>query len=72
MGTLMRDPVQLPSGSIMDRTVITRHLLNTQTDPFTRQPLNENMLVPAVELKTQIDAWIEEKMHLANKRPHLK
>uniref|UniRef100_A0A5S6QIK5 Ubiquitin conjugation factor E4 B n=1 Tax=Trichuris muris TaxID=70415 RepID=A0A5S6QIK5_TRIMR len=72
MGTLMRDPVKLPSGSIMDRTVITRHLLNTQTDPFTRQPLNENMLEPAVELKTQIDAWIEEKMHLANKRPHLK
>ncbi|MBN3326197.1 UBE4B factor, partial [Atractosteus spatula] len=44
MDTLMTDPVRLPSGNIMDRTIILRHLLNSPTDPFNRQPLTENML----------------------------
>lgn len=46
MGTLMKDPVRLPSGHVVDRGTIMRHLLNTQTDPFTRQPMTETMLVP--------------------------
>ena len=45
MDTLMEDPVVLPSGKVMDRPVITRHLLNSSTDPFNRQPLTEDMLV---------------------------
>ena len=44
MQTMMDDPVELPSGVIMDRSVIVRHLLNDPTDPFTRQPLSEDML----------------------------
>lgn len=46
MDTLMTDPVQLPSGNIMDRSIILRHLLNSPTDPFNRQPLTESMLEP--------------------------
>lgn len=47
MDTLMDDPVILPSsGKIMDRPVIIRHLLNSQTDPFNRQPLSEDNLMP--------------------------
>lgn len=46
MDTLISDPVQLPSGVIMDRAIITRHLLNSQTDPFNRQPLTEEELRP--------------------------
>lgn len=46
MDTLINDPVQLPSGIIMDRSVITRHLLNSSTDPFNRQPMTEEQLVP--------------------------
>lgn len=47
MDTLMDDPVLLPSsGKIMDRPVIIRHLLNSQTDPFNRQPLSEDDLTP--------------------------
>lgn len=46
MDTLMEDPVILPSGTVMDRTVIIRHLLNNSTDPFNRQPLKEDMLIP--------------------------
>ena len=46
MDTLMEDPVKLPSGIIMDKAVIIRHLLNSATDPFSRQPLSEDMLTP--------------------------
>ena len=46
MATLMVDPVLLPSGNIMDRAVIERHLLNSQTDPFSRAPLSSDMLEP--------------------------
>ncbi|XP_020620204.1 ubiquitin conjugation factor E4 B-like [Orbicella faveolata] len=60
MMTLMRDPVILPtSGKIMDRAVIMRHLLNSDTDPFNRQPLTTDMLKPATELVAQIKEWLE-------------
>ncbi|XP_030383559.1 ubiquitin conjugation factor E4 B [Scaptodrosophila lebanonensis] len=61
MDTLMSDPVVLPSGTVMDRSIITRHLLNSCTDPFNRQPLTEDMLVPNIELKERIDAWRKEQ-----------
>ncbi|XP_037540843.1 ubiquitin conjugation factor E4 B isoform X3 [Nematolebias whitei] len=61
MDTLMTDPVMLPSGNIMDRSIILRHLLNSPTDPFNRQPLTESMLEPVPELKVRIHAWMREK-----------
>ncbi|XP_053677494.1 ubiquitin conjugation factor E4 B [Anopheles nili] len=60
MDTLMTDPVVLPSGTIMDRAIITRHLLNSSTDPFNRQPLTEDELQPAMELKERIQQWIKD------------
>ena len=48
MDTLMTDPVLLPSGQIMDRAIILRHLLNSQTDPFNRQPMSESDLIPGM------------------------
>ncbi|XP_054857693.1 ubiquitin conjugation factor E4 B isoform X3 [Eublepharis macularius] len=63
MDTLMTDPVRLPSGTIMDRSVILRHLLNSSTDPFNRQTLTENMLEPVPELKEQIQAWMRDKQN---------
>ena len=49
MDTLMSDPVLLPtSGNIMDRPIIMRHLLNSQTDPFNRMPLTEEELKPGI------------------------
>ena len=47
--------------SSMDKEIIIRHLLNDPTDPFNRQPLTEEDLVPDVELKAQIDKYIKEK-----------
>uniref|UniRef100_A0A8D8PJ94 Ubiquitin conjugation factor E4 B n=1 Tax=Culex pipiens TaxID=7175 RepID=A0A8D8PJ94_CULPI len=60
MDTLMTDPVILPSGTVMDRSIITRHLLNSSTDPFNRQPLTEDMLKPDTELKHRIEQWIKD------------
>uniref|UniRef100_T1ISF9 Ubiquitin conjugation factor E4 B n=1 Tax=Strigamia maritima TaxID=126957 RepID=T1ISF9_STRMM len=61
MDTVMEEPVILPSGTIMDRAIIVRHLLNSNTDPFTRQPLTMDMLSPATELKNRIDIWKKSK-----------
>lgn len=61
MDTLMTDPVILPSGNIMDRSIILRHLLNSPTDPFNRQPLTESMLESLPELKERIQAWMRGK-----------
>uniref|UniRef100_A0A3B4TV96 Ubiquitination factor E4B, UFD2 homolog (S. cerevisiae) n=1 Tax=Seriola dumerili TaxID=41447 RepID=A0A3B4TV96_SERDU len=49
MDTLMTDPVMLPSGNIMDRSIILRHLLT------------ESMLESVPELKERIHAWMREK-----------
>ncbi|CBY43786.1 unnamed protein product [Oikopleura dioica] len=62
MGTLMEDPVLLPpSGMIMDRGNIMRHLLNMETDPFNRQPMTAADLQDAKELKTKIEEYRASK-----------
>lgn len=53
----MNDPVELPSGIIVDRPVIVRHLLNSSQDPFNRQRLTIDMLQPATELLGRINRW---------------
>ena len=58
MSTLMTDPVVLPSGYILDRSTIARHVLSDQTDPFTRQPLSMEMVKEASELKAKIDEFV--------------
>lgn len=60
--TLMKDPVILPSSKAsVDRTVIQRHLLSDSTDPFNRAPLTQDMLIPDVELKARIEAFIRSR-----------
>ena len=61
MCTLMTDPVRLPSGDVMDRSNIMRHLLTDETNPFTRQPLKTEDLVSDDALKARIDGWIAER-----------
>ena len=58
---VMTDPVRLPSGHIMDRNSIKQHLLNDELNPFTREKLTVDDLVPATELKARIEAWIKSK-----------
>ncbi|CAF4687908.1 unnamed protein product [Rotaria sp. Silwood1] len=55
---LMSDPVMLPSSrKILDRTTIARHLLSDQTDPFNRNPLRMQDVIPQNELKQTIEQW---------------
>ncbi|XP_026428713.1 probable ubiquitin conjugation factor E4 [Papaver somniferum] len=51
---LMEDPVVLPSTKTVDRSVIQRHLLNYDTDPFNGLPLTQEMIIPNLELKAKI------------------
>ncbi|DAZ96659.1 TPA: hypothetical protein N0F65_009222 [Lagenidium giganteum] len=63
LNTIMTDPVRLPSGHIVDRTVIERHLLSSQpVDPFSRAPLSASMLVPCDALRKEIRLFIRTKL----------
>ena len=56
--TLMEDPVILPSSkNNIDRKTIEEYLLTNPTDPFTRQPLTKEELIPNEELKKRIDEY---------------
>jgi len=62
MYTLMRDPVMLPSSkTVIDRATIKSHLLSDAKDPFNRAPLTLEDVVPDVELKARIDAFLAER-----------
>lgn len=62
MGDLMTDPVILPSKAVVDRSTIVQHLLSDPKDPYTRQPMTEEDVVPHDELRMQIEAWKAEKL----------
>lgn len=61
MGDIMRDPVILPSKHIVDRSTIVQHLLSDPKDPYTRQPMTVDDVIPAVELREQIEKWRAER-----------
>jgi ubiquitin conjugation factor E4 B len=62
MGSLMEDPVLLPSSrQIVDRSTIRSHLLSDATDPFNRVPLVIEDVLPAEEKKREIIEFIEMK-----------
>ncbi|CAK7264291.1 Ubiquitin conjugation factor E4 [Sporothrix epigloea] len=65
MGDLMKDPVILPSRHIVDRSTIVQHLLSDPKDPFTRQPMTVDDVIPATELKQQIEAWKADRIAAA-------
>jgi ubiquitin conjugation factor E4 B len=68
--TLMEDPVILPSSkSNIDRKTIEEYLLTNPTDPFNRQPLTKEELIPNEELKKKIDEYKLNKIKsLQNKK----
>ena len=62
LDTIMRDPVKLPtSGTIVDRSTIATQLLQSDIDPFNRQPLQLKDVIPEVNLKARIDEWLLSK-----------
>ncbi|KAJ9110282.1 hypothetical protein QFC19_001685 [Naganishia cerealis] len=61
MATLMKDPVILPVSRVtVDRSTIRGVLLQKPLDPFNNQPLKLEDCIPNVDLKKQIDDWIQE------------
>ena len=65
---IMTDPVKLPkSNVILDRKTIETHLLSDQTDPFNREPLTKEMLIPCPELKKRIEDYMINKKNEKNK-----
>ena len=65
MGILMTDPVLLPSQHIVDRSTIAQHLLSDPKDPFTRQAMTMEDVVPQDDLKGRIEEWRTEKVQAA-------
>lgn len=59
---LMKDPVKLPSGQILDRSTILQHLLTDNRDPFSREEMTEEDLVDLPELKERIQEWMASRM----------
>lgn len=53
----MVDPVRLPSGNVVERSAIARHMLSSPTDPYTRVPLTSAELEPLPELAERIRAF---------------
>ena len=65
MATLMTDPVRLPSSkAVMDRSTIKAHLLSDSSDPFNRQPLKIDDVVPVDDLREQIEAFVAERRRI--------
>jgi len=59
---VMKDPVMLPASKvIMDRTTISKHLLNNPVDPFTRTELTKEMLIPVPDLQGKIQEYFKSK-----------
>lgn len=68
MYTLMEDPVILPmSRQTVDRSTIRSHLLSDPSDPFNRQAMNIDDVVPNVELKERIRVFKEDRKAIAKK-----
>jgi ubiquitin conjugation factor E4 B len=66
MCTLMEDPVILPmSKQTIDRSTIRSHLLSDPTDPFNRQPMNIEDVIPNIDMKEKIKLFKEERKALA-------
>lgn len=60
LDVLMEDPVRLPSGNVVDRSSIARHLLTSETDPYTKLKLTLDMLEPLPELAQRVREWKEK------------
>lgn len=64
MQVIMTEPVMLPSNNVLDRKTILQHLLNTPSDPFTREPLNIEDCKPLPKLQQQIQSFLQSRNKL--------
>jgi hypothetical protein len=45
-------------GTVIDRVTIERSLLDNEINPFSREPMTTDDLVPDDELKARIQKWV--------------
>jgi ubiquitin conjugation factor E4 B len=60
----MRNPVKLPSGYVVDRSSIERHLLNDPRDPFTKSPMRIEDVEVDLETKRKVEEWVQSKLSM--------
>ena len=48
----------VPPGTVVERSSILQQLLTDQRDPYSRQRMTEEDLVPLPELQARIRAWV--------------
>jgi len=59
---LMTDPVILPTSRIsIDRSTIKSHLLSDSKDPFNREPLALEDVIPDDELRRKIEEFKNQR-----------
>jgi ubiquitin conjugation factor E4 B len=61
MAEVMRDPVELPSGNVVDRQVALRIIMNGDYDPFTKVPMGEGDLKPRNDVRERLDRFCAER-----------
>jgi ubiquitin conjugation factor E4 B len=61
MAEVMRDPVELPSGNVLDRQVAMRIIMSGDYDPFTKVPMKAEDLKPRPDIRAKLDAFCAEK-----------
>lgn len=61
MQVIMTEPVMLPSNNVLDRKTILQHLMNTPSDPFTREPLTIENCKPLPRLQERIHAYLQSR-----------
>lgn len=59
---LMKNPVKLPSGTVVERSNIERHLLNDKYDPFTKVEMTIQDAIEMPELKFKIQSYMNSKL----------
>lgn len=58
---LFVDPVISKSGNSFERSWILQHLKTSSTDPFSRQPLTADDLIPNIQLKAAAEDFIQKE-----------
>jgi STIP1 family protein 1 len=58
---LFVDPVISKSGQTFEKSWILQHLKTSKTDPFSRQPLTKDDLVPNLQLKAAAEDFIHRE-----------
>ncbi len=54
---IMSDPVELPDGTVVDRSTLFLIDSNQMINPFNRQALTEDQLKPRLDLLAEINTW---------------